>query len=133
VTGGTAYDAWASSRGLDPSGNGARGADADGDGYSNWREFMFGTAPGQATHALWRQERQAGGLLLSFVGRQGGAVYRLMSTTDLVAGPWREEFLEMSESADQEGVPPGYRRQQLVVPNAAGNRFFRLQAEESAP
>jgi len=101
------YDAWAQSHGLDPKGNGARGADADGDGHSNLREFLFGAPPAQAT------------------------TYKLMSTGSLAGGAWVEEVLDISEATDQEGVPAGQKRRQVIVPKPTNNRFFRLQATET--
>jgi endonuclease I len=134
VTGTTsAYDAWAQSHGLDPQGNGLRGADADGDGHSNLHEFLFGALPSQATSSLWRHEMQSSGLVLTFLGRETGAAYKLMSTANLAGGAWIEEALAITEAADQNNVPSGHRRQQVTVPNPAGTRFFRLQAVESSP
>lgn len=127
----TAYDAWAQSHGLDPQGNGARAADPDGDGHSNLREFLFGSLPTQAAGSLWRHELQPAGLVLTFFAREGGVLYKLMSTSSLIAGAWSEEALDISNTQDQNGVPLGYERRQVVVPNSAGNRFFRLQALES--
>ena len=39
----------------------------------------------------------------------------------------------MTEATDQGGMPQGYRRQQVIVPNPSGARFFRLQAAEISP
>jgi hypothetical protein len=128
-----AYDSWAVSHGMDPGGDGARGADADGDGHSNLHEFLFGSSPVQATGSLWRHEMQPSGLVLTFIGRETGVSYKLVSTVDLVAGTWAEESLVMTEPTDQGGMTPGYKRRQVVVPNPVGNRFFRLQAAESSP
>jgi endonuclease/exonuclease/phosphatase family metal-dependent hydrolase len=128
---GNPYDSWARSHGLDPLSNGARGSDADGDGHSNFQEFLFGSLPTQATGSLWRSEMQSSGLVLTFVGRETGVSYKLMSTGSLIAGAWSEEALEIAETQDQNGVPLGYKRRQVVVPNPSGNRFFRLQALES--
>jgi hypothetical protein len=131
VTGDSAYDSWAQSHGLDPQGNGARGADADNDGYSNLREFLFGSLPTQPTGSLWRHEMKPAGLVLTFVAREGGVSYKLMSTGNLAAGTWAEESSARAEAAGQEGVPGGYQRRQLIVLNPSGNRFFRLQGVET--
>ncbi|MFM6175821.1 MAG: IPT/TIG domain-containing protein, partial [Sphaerospermopsis kisseleviana] len=135
TVGGTtgAYDAWAQSHELDPQGSGARGADADGDGHSNLREFLFGSSPKQPTDSLWRHDMQLSGLVLTFVARETGVSYKLMSTTDLLAGPWVEQSLEMAEPTDQDGVPEGHKRRQVLVSNPVGTRFFLLQAAESSP
>lgn len=124
------YDEWAQSHGLDPQGNGARGADADGDGHNNLREFLFGSPPAQVTGSLWRHEMQPSGLVLTFVGRDAGAAYKVMSTANLAGGAWTEELLAITEAQDQSGVPQGQRRRQVIVPNPSGSRFFRLQAIE---
>ena len=134
VTGATnAYDAWAQSHGLDPQSNGARAADADSDGHSNLREFLFGSLPTQPTGSLWRHEMQPSGLVLTFFARESDASYKLMSSGNLAAGTWSEEALEIAETQDQTGVPLGYKRRHVVVPNPSGDRFFRLQAVESLP
>ena len=128
------YDSWALSHGLDPQGNGARGADADGDGHSNLREFLFGVSPAQATSSLWRHELQQAGLVLTFVGRQAGVAYKLMSAGNLATGAWvEEEASSIALAADQDDMPEGYERRQVTVPKPSGNRFFRLQAVESSP
>lgn len=133
VTGTTAaYDAWAQSHGLDPQGNGTRAADPDGDGHSNLREFFFGSLPTQATGSLWRHELQPSGFVLTFTAREGGVSYKLMSTGSLVTGAWSEEALPVTETQNQSGVPLGYKRQQVIVPSPAANRFFRLEAVESS-
>jgi hypothetical protein len=119
--------------GCGPQGNGLRGADADGDGHSNLHEFLFGALPSQATSSLWRHEMQASGLVLTFVGRETGAAYKLMSTANLAGGAWIEEVLAIAETAAQDSVPSGHKRQQVIVPNPSGNRFFRLKAVESFP
>jgi hypothetical protein len=41
--------------------------------------------------------------------------------------------LAMTEATDQGGMPQGYHRRQVVVPNPSGTRFFRLQAAEPSP
>jgi endonuclease/exonuclease/phosphatase family metal-dependent hydrolase len=132
VTGGSAYDSWAQLHELDPQGNGARGADADNDGYSNLREFLFGSLPTQPTGSLCRHEMKPAGLVLTFVTRETGVVYKLMSTGNLATGAW-EEASTITEAVDQTAVPDGYKRQQVTMPNPSGNRFFRLQAVESSP
>lgn len=132
VTGATgSYEAWAQSHGLDPQANGARGADPDGDGHSNLREFLFGAPPAQATGSLWQHELHPSGLVLTFVGREIGVSYRLMATSDLASGTWSEEPAELAEASNQDGVPSGHKRRQITVPNPSGNRFFRLQATEA--
>lgn len=132
VTGTTSnYDSWAQSHGLNPQTNGARAADPDGDGHSNLREFLFGGMPTQATGPLWGHGRTADGLVLTFVGRDLGAAYKVMSTGNLAGGEWTEELLDITEAQDQSGVSQGQKRRQVVVPNPSGNRFFRIQAAES--
>ena len=128
-----AYFSWAQLHGLDPQGNGARGADPDNDGSSNLREFLFGGIPTVAESSLLRHELQPSGLLLTFFAREGGVSYKLMSTGNLSSGTWFEESLEIQNAEDQDGVPDGYKRRQVIVPGSSGNRFFRLQAVESSP
>jgi endonuclease/exonuclease/phosphatase family metal-dependent hydrolase len=133
VAEGAAYSDWARSHELDPQTNGARGADPDKDGYSNWQEFLFGELPTTHTAALWSHERQGSDMLFKFFARADGVAYKLMTTRDLVGEPWAEDFSEVADSADQTGAPPGYRRRHVVVPIVTGARFFRLEAVEAGP
>jgi len=64
---------------------------------------------------------------------EGGVDYKLMATGNLSSGTWFEESLEIKDVEDQNGLPQGYSRCQVIVPNPSGNRFFRLQAVESSP
>jgi hypothetical protein len=70
-------------------------------------------------------------LVLTFVGRDLGAAYKVMSTGNLAGGEWTEESLAITEAKDQSGVPQGQKRRQVILPNPSGNRFFRLQATEA--
>ena len=61
--------------------------DADGDGASNYDEFLAGTRPDDAASALRvSMEKQTDGSLV-FVDSVNGASYRVESAVD-VAGPW---------------------------------------------
>jgi hypothetical protein len=130
VTTNSPYSSWAGSHGLDPQGSGARGADPDSDGHDNLREFLFGGIPTTAEGSLVRHELQPSGLLLTFFAREGGVSYKLMSTGNLSSGTWSEESLEIQDAENQDGVPDGYKRRQVIVPGPSGNRFFRLEALE---
>jgi hypothetical protein len=65
-------------------------ADEDGDGYSNFAEYVFGTDPTNAASALVFTVAPLAGNMVSvkFSPYQGGRVYQLLSTTNLDNPQW---------------------------------------------
>jgi hypothetical protein len=65
-------------------------ADEDGDGYSNYAEYIFGTDPTNAASALTFTVTAKTGTAVSvmFSPYQGGRVYQLLSSTDLTNPQW---------------------------------------------
>lgn len=121
------YDAWARGYALDPSGSGARDMDPDADGLANRAEFFFGSDPTIASPALagWRQS--GSDRILTFLALAGGASYEVQTRANLAAPPWSPAGLAPTQSADQSGVPAGYRRMECAVP-AAAEAFYRISA-----
>ncbi len=122
------YDAWAQSYALDPSGSGARGMDPDADGLANRAEFFFGSDPTTANASTTQMgPSDSGQHVLTFVAFAGGATYEVQTRADLASGSWSGAGLTPVASADQSGVPPGYRRMECIVP-AAAKAFYRISA-----
>ncbi len=99
-------------------------ADADGDGLSNYAEFAFGTDPTDPTSHLRLGLEPAGeaGWRLVFAPHVRGRVYRVESTTDLLAEPWQEWPESPAEWTDPAGSAG------VGVPfETTGRRFFRLR------
>ncbi len=122
------YDAWARSYGLDPSGSGARDMDPDADGLANRAEFFFGSDPTAANASTTQMGRSDSGQhVLTFLAFAGGATYEVQTRADLASPPWTPSGLTPTQSADQSGVPAGYRRMECAVP-AASKAFYRISA-----
>ena len=94
-------------------------ADPDEDGFSNLQEYAFGLDP-----------KVAGGKLLEvssnnptkivFLQRDSGVSYGVRSAADLNSG--FTGTVPASETADQSGVPTGYKRYEATFPS--GSRGF---------
>jgi len=109
------------------TGNGAPGADPDGDGWSNNSEFAFGTSPTVATPALTQTATVGGQFLISWLQRiDSPSAYTVQETADLATGPWVPSAALVQDGTGP--VPPaGYEWKQIsVVP--AGKKFFRVTA-----
>lgn len=131
VTGaGAAYESWAASYGLDSQGDGAPGADLDGDGHSNWLEFAFGTSPVAVTGALVETRTVRKGVTFEFLRRQAGVVYHILHTANLATPFSIASGLEVIASSGG-GVPDGWEKASFTVP-AQGEGFYRIGVSASA-
>ncbi len=71
-----------------PSGDGMdHDLDSDGDGGSNYKEFLAGTNPNDALSALRVSLQRQSDRTLVFVDSVAGATYRVEAATE-VTGPW---------------------------------------------
>ncbi|MBN8457492.1 MAG: choice-of-anchor D domain-containing protein [Verrucomicrobia bacterium] len=123
----SAYDAWASSFGLDPAGNGAPGADADGDGFTNLQEFLFGKDPEANDGTLTATERSGNTLIIRWKQLASGATYRLMESATL-ANPWTESAATVEPDGAQTGE---YLPKKAQVTIGSGKNFFRVEGSEN--
>ncbi|MBE2180994.1 MAG: alpha amylase C-terminal domain-containing protein [Chthoniobacterales bacterium] len=128
-------DEWRQAFGLDEGGDWAD--DSDGDGFGDVAEYALGGDP--------RDAADASGLKLFTVvdlggGGRGMAIRWLQRTDDaaLQVIPFVSDALgdpegwlpaESSVAPDQNGVPSGFQRRQVVFPLSAGARFLRLQVQ----
>jgi hypothetical protein len=124
---GAAYDAWATSHGLYPAGDGAPGSDRDGDGHSNWLEFAFGTSPVSSDGALVETRTSGAGVTFEFLRRQTGVIYNILQASNLAAEFTTVSGLQVIVSSDRAGVPDGWDRASFTVP-AQGAGFYRIGA-----
>lgn len=124
-----AYDVWKTqiTNGLDE-----REEDADGDGFTNLQEYLFGTSPVAGTGTLASASRQNGNLILKWLQRNAGAAYSLWQSTNLESGTWSEVASPAAvPDADQSGVPSGHVRHTVALPVTAGSRFYQIKATEN--
>jgi hypothetical protein len=123
-----AFDAWAQSHGLDPSGSGGKSQDADGDGFDNLAEFAFGSSPVSGTASLASvQAGSVGVFTLRWLQLEQGASYALQHTGSLGPTAWHEATQGPSLSADQSAAPEGYDFYEFSAPGAETG-FYRVQA-----
>jgi uncharacterized repeat protein (TIGR01451 family) len=98
-------------------------ADADGDGYSNYAEYVFGTDPTNALSKLnFTVAALAGNMVsVNFSPYQGGRVYQLLSTTNLFDPQWLTLTNVATVDTNGNGVFT------VMQPSPVGG-FYRLSA-----
>ena len=103
-------------------------ADPDGDGYSNYAEYVFGTNPLDPTSYLRFSVIPGpdGVVSVTFSPFQGGRAYQLQTATDLSTGTWATVTNSVSVNTNGNGVFT------LTQPNASGS-FYRLSAQVLSP
>jgi hypothetical protein len=95
-------------------------ADADGDGYSAYAEYLLGTAPNDpASHFNFRIDRAGAGIQATFSPWLADRVYELQSSTNLAGNAWTTiANLPVNVNTNGEGV--------INHTNAAVRAFYRL-------
>ena len=107
-----------------PSESRSAAADPDGDGWSNAQEFAFGLAPAVAGGKLM-EVNPSNPTKIVFLQRDSGASYVVRAAADLGSG--FTGTVTATASADQNGVPTGYKRYEATFPS--GNRgFLKVEA-----
>jgi len=125
------YDTWVTSYSLDPTTDGAKSADPDGDGFDNFQEFAFGTNPTVGNAALTSAARSVNDIVVSSFQRDGGATngissYTLQTRADLSTSEW-----VASDVTGVSGTPDGdYTPVTYTVPLTSPRAFYRLIATE---
>ena len=123
------YDLWKSQI---TNGQDGRTQDADGDGFTNQHEFLFGTSPIAGHGALVTSSVNGGGFLLRWMQRASGASYSVEQSPTLAAASWTNVVAPVpAADPDQAGVPVGYVRQLVTLPMTGGARFYRISASEN--
>jgi hypothetical protein len=124
----TGYEAWAMQ--ITDVNKRGRGDDADGDGFINVQEFLFGTSPIAGNGALATAEKSGGNLIIRWLQRETGATYVLKESTTLVIGSWTPSAIVPALDV-QTGVPIDYDRYQATVPINAILKMFRVEGTEN--
>jgi uncharacterized repeat protein (TIGR01451 family) len=103
--------------------NASGSADPDGDGYSNFAEYVFGTDPTDPTSRLNFNVTPLAGnrVSVSFSPYQGGRTYQLLTATDLSNPQWMALTNTPTVDANGNGVF-------TVTQPGAANAYYRLSA-----
>ncbi len=123
------YDLWKSQI---TNGQDGRTQDADGDGFTNQLEFLFGTSPIAGNGALLSSSVNGGNFVLRWMQRASGATYTVEQSPTLAAASWLTVASPVPVAdPEQAGVPVGYVRQLVTLPMTGGARFYRISASEN--
>jgi autotransporter-associated beta strand protein len=129
VTVAAPYDLWAAQI-ADPDQR-DREDDADGDGFNNLQEFLFGTSPTSVNGSLVSTTSSGGNLVLRWLQRKSGATYSLKQSITLAAESWTTVVSPVPVlDEDQSGAPVDYESFTVTLPVSGGIRFFRIEATE---
>ena len=128
---GTPYDTWAAEFAWDDPADSAPEADPDGDGFSNYAEFLFGTSPLEPTGSLKSQATDVNGnLVLRWLERTDIAeTYVFQQSATLESGSWTPAAASPADDPDQDGVPTDYVRRRVVIAPSESKLFFRVAVE----
>jgi uncharacterized repeat protein (TIGR01451 family) len=98
-------------------------ADADGDGYSNFAEYVLGTDPTDATSHLnfTVSSVSSNAIEVSFAPWQGGRSYQLQGTADLTSPVWITLTNNYTVGTNGSGTF-------TVTPDGSSGPFYRLSA-----
>ncbi|MES2657624.1 MAG: autotransporter-associated beta strand repeat-containing protein [Verrucomicrobiota bacterium] len=122
------YETWASAitNGLDD-----RAEDADGDGFTNLDEFLFGTSPVASTGSLSSVEDTGSTLIVRWCERlDSTSVYELQESTTL-ENPWPASGVTPTVDTNQTGLySDSYVRKQAIIPIDIAKKFARVFATE---
>ena len=123
------YDIWAAqiTNGLD-----ARDEDADGDGFTNLEEFLFGTSPIAGNASLVTTTRSGGNLTLRWLQRESGATYTLQQNSTLAPGSWTPVAPPApAPDTEQTGAPADYDYYSITLTIGGGTIFYRIEGVEN--
>jgi autotransporter-associated beta strand protein len=137
TTGPAGYTSWA----LQIADDTKRGKtdDADGDGFTNHQEFLFGKDPSSSDGSLTTSERTADGLVIRWSERTGAGAptYRLLENTTL-ADPWTQwvpgvaPYVITTDGAPDDQSPYGiYQPMKATIQIGSGKDFFRVEGTEN--
>ena len=121
------YIGWASV--IPNPGDRDKADDADGDGFTNLEEYLFGTSPVAYTASLSSVESSGGNLIVRWCQR-ASATYQLQESATL-ENPWPASLVVPSDAADQSGLySVDYVRKEAVIPVDSARKFVRVQGAE---
>jgi autotransporter-associated beta strand protein len=123
------YDSWKSQI---TNGSHLRTDDADGDGFSNLQEYLYGTSPITANGSLVTTTRSGGNLVLRWLQIRIRGTYMLQQSSTLTNGSWITVSPEIpSMDLDQAGAPPDYDYFSVSLPIGNGSVFYRVVGIEN--
>jgi autotransporter-associated beta strand protein len=126
IGGGSPYDTWAAQI-ADPNLRG-READADGDGFDNGQEFLFGTSPVASNGSLATNEKSGANLVIRWRERETGAAYTLQQSTAL-ANDWGAAS---AATIENDGTASGgYQPRKATISIGSDKLFFRVRGVEN--
>ncbi|MES2660796.1 MAG: autotransporter-associated beta strand repeat-containing protein [Verrucomicrobiota bacterium] len=123
----TAFDSWAS---ILPLGKQGRQDDADGDGFTNLQEYLFGTLPQAANPSLVEFTRSSGNLIMMWRELKSGGTYQLQESALLTEIPWPASPI-VPTLPSQAGVPVNYTLKQATIPIQQSRKFLRVRGIEN--
>ncbi|MEO5912818.1 MAG: autotransporter-associated beta strand repeat-containing protein [Luteolibacter sp.] len=123
----TAFDSWASTL---PPGKQGRQDDADGDGFTNLQEYLFGTLPQSANPALVEFTRSPSEWIMTWKELKSGGTYQLQESVLLTETPWPASPI-VPTLPSQARVPANYTLKQAAIPIGQGRKFFRVRGAEN--
>jgi autotransporter-associated beta strand protein len=121
------YAQWAS---VITNGLTARDQDADGDGFTNLNEFLYGTSPIVADGSLTTTQKSGSTLIIHWSERLNStSAYVLQESTDL--STWTTSAVVPTVAGDQGGIySASYVRKEAVIPIDSAKKFDRVFATE---
>jgi autotransporter-associated beta strand protein len=123
------YDTWKTQI---TNGLNLRTDDADGDGFTNLQEFLFGTSPIAGNGSLVSTTVGNGNLVLRWLQRESGASYTLQQSSTLAVGSWTAVISPSPAlDGDQTGAPTDSDYHTLTLPTGGGQSFFRVDGMEN--
>ena len=123
------YDVWKTQI---TNGQDGRTQDADGDGFTNLEEFLFGTSPIAGNGALVTTTASGNNLVLRWLQRETAATYTLKQSATLAAGSWSSVVSPIpAPDANQSGAPADYDRYMVTLPANGTKMFHRVEGVEN--
>lgn len=107
-------------------------ADPDGDGFTNFEEYLFGTSPAANTGSLVSVSRSGANFEIRWLQRSSGNTYTPQQSSTLAEGSWTTVSsgggITLGNDPVTAGTPGGYTRRLLTfhVPTTGPRRFVRI-------
>jgi len=105
--------------------------DAEGDGFNNVQEFLFGTSPIASNGSLVTTTTSGGNIVLRWLQRETGSTYTLVQSATLETGSWTTASQIPALDGVQTGAPTDYDYYTVTIPIGSGKLFFRIVGLEN--
>lgn len=124
----TPYGSWADSHITNPAYANLKGQqdDPDGDGFTNYKEFLFGTDP-QTPGGPLVQVYPSGNTLYLYWLERLDQIYSLTESSTLAGGSWTPSSVVPMVAGDQTGVPADYVLKLAAIPVDSAKTFLRVE------